>query len=781
MPLWPGRKAPHSSKRNPGSGLIQPGFRLAEVGTDSEAQVLEWWGHEPNAGIGIICGARSRLLIIDVDTKNQGEFAWEAERATWMRDGVELPEAPIVRTPSGGYHLWFALPEDVDVRSWDGWLPGVDVLGTGHWAAAPPTFVRDAGRAYEFLRTGRQPITPDWFLEKVTRRGRVRRSSPNGELAPAVDSIVDRFGWEEALTPGAIEPGRQQSTLFRAACSCRAKDDPDDRAIDLLTQVVRGFTNGDESDPWTDQDARDMWERVKEDMPSGIDDLKPAIPNYRPQLTLIQGEGGSNGQVPPDHDHPAQEPPEPPVEPDDFDPGDDPQGRNTDRDNAYELVRRYGDRIMWTPAQGWWVYDGVRWERDTRQQLVRFLETCAEIIRRTAPEGEDGEQQRRRANRMDMVAGVKATLTYAEGLCAVDDDELDAHRLLLNFPNGTLDLATGVMRRHRAGDRITRCAGVEYDPNATSPLLNEYLATFMPDPVHQEAMFRLLGVCLEGRNDHRLLIMMIGNTTSGKSQLASGLERCLGSYVGIGTASIFRGNLNDAPRPDIIKLLTARIAMLEEAGQSWELHADRMKHLTGGGTQSARGMRSDTFIDRVPDFTPIIIANEMPRVKNADEATQRRMRVIPFTHRPLIEDPLKKVAFIESDECMRALVARLVAGHAAAQQLGVDDLPHEFNVAMVNAFDALDDVRDFIGWAIAEEKLVQNHEASDRSCVGSGDLYKLYSQWVKDFGDANQHRDRIKLKAFSQRLSSFGWTLVRANGSRWRGWLLVDPMISYRP
>lgn len=791
LPLWPETKAPHASKKHPTRALLGAGFKLAEVGSSDEAQVTEWWTREPNAGIGIVCGVRSRLVIIDVDTKNQGEFAWEAERTLWASEGLELPEGPLVRTPSGGYHLWFALPEDVDVRSWDGWLPGVDVLGTGHWAAVPPTFVRDVDRAYEYVRAGQLPLAPAWFLEKITKATLRRRRSTMNPVEDGIDLdavTTERFNWTRALQRGAVPVGEQNRTLLGAAGSCRARRHSDDVALAMLIDVVNCFTNDVDREPWTEQHAHDIWERVKDTYEPGITgvELTSEQRAYRPQLTLIRGEGGSdNGQDPPENDHPAAgeppAPPAPPEDPDDFDPGDDPQGRNTDRDNAYELVRRYGDRICWTPAQGWWVYDGVRWERDTRQQLVRYVEIIAERIRLIAPEGEEGEAQRRRANRLDMVAGVKATLAYAEGLCAIRDEDLDSHRLLLNLPNGTLNLATGQLQEHRAGDLLTRCAGVEYDSDATSPLLDEYLATFMPDPHHQEAMFRLLGVCLEGRNDRRILVMLIGNTTSGKSQLASGLERCLGDYVGVGAASIFRGNLDDRPRPDIIKLLTARVALLEEAGQSWELHGDRIKHLTGGGTVTVRAMRSDNFIDRVPDFTPVIIANEMPRVKSADEATQRRMRVIPFVHRPPIEDPLKKVAFLESDECMRALLARIVAGYVAAQARGVEDLPHDFNLATVEAFSAMDDVQEFVSWAVETGKLIHDVECSGRDCVASSELHEAYVTWVRKHGDAVQRRDQVGLKTFSQRLKAMGWEPMRVNGSRWKSWKFVDPQITWRP
>src|SRR6185436_9786074 len=224
----------------------------------------------------------------------------------------------------------------------------------------------------------------------------------------------------------------------------------------------------------------------------------------------------------------------------------------------------------------------------------------------------------------------------------LSSDELDARDDALACRDELIilgDRDAGVTTRPlRRSDLVTRSTRVCYDPgileeDRTPQLVRDYLATFVPDPVRQKMLFKALGSCLAGGNDHRLFISLQGEPTTGKTQLVEAVYETLGGdYSTIGTASLFRGNMDDKPRPDIIKAITRRVTFFSEASQAWELHGDRVKDLTGGGTVSARLMRSDDFHDIRPTFTPILVTNVMPKIIGADPALLRRMLVFDFNH-----------------------------------------------------------------------------------------------------------------------------------------------------
>ena len=90
------------------------------------AEITQWWKSHPGAWVGIITGQGSNLVVVDVDPRNGGTL-----------DDLDVPPAPKVLTPSGGYHLWFAHPERLvasrSIRR------GVDIKGDGGIAIAPPS------------------------------------------------------------------------------------------------------------------------------------------------------------------------------------------------------------------------------------------------------------------------------------------------------------------------------------------------------------------------------------------------------------------------------------------------------------------------------------------------------------------------------------------------------------------------------------------------------------------------------------------------------------------
>ena len=64
-----------------------------------------------------------------------------------------------------------------------------------------------------------------------------------------------------------------------------------------------------------------------------------------------------------------------------------------------------------------------------------------------------------------------------------------------------------------------------------------------------------------------------------------------------------------------------------EEGRAWA--EARIKTLTGGDPITARFMRMD-FFEFQPQFKLTIIGNHKPILRNVDEASRRRINMVPF-------------------------------------------------------------------------------------------------------------------------------------------------------
>jgi hypothetical protein len=105
----------------------------------TEVEVWAWWGASPRAGVGIVCGQISSVVVLDEDPRNGGNVSLAS---------YADPLGPVVHTGGGGRHFYFAAPGDAPVQKIAGLLPGVDVQGDGSYVIAPPSLHPETGRAY---------------------------------------------------------------------------------------------------------------------------------------------------------------------------------------------------------------------------------------------------------------------------------------------------------------------------------------------------------------------------------------------------------------------------------------------------------------------------------------------------------------------------------------------------------------------------------------------------------------------------------------------------------
>lgn len=153
--------------------------------------------------IGVRTGTQSGLWVLDVDVDvHTGEPSREWA-ALFAQHG--LPSTYTVRTPSGGLHYYFRLPEGVEIRDDNhgkAIAPNVDVK------AHPNSYVVAAGcfASYEkqgvhfegtYVVVDDSPVapTPDWIIERF--RGREEKAAVqrvnSDEVMPKAEVIEDRW------------------------------------------------------------------------------------------------------------------------------------------------------------------------------------------------------------------------------------------------------------------------------------------------------------------------------------------------------------------------------------------------------------------------------------------------------------------------------------------------------------------------------------------------------------------------------------------------------------
>lgn len=112
--------------------IVRNGFKAA---TRDATTILRQFAAPSAAMIGVPTGHASGLVVVDVDIKNG------AQGQAWLEEHADaLPQTRTHKTRSGGLHLVFRAPPDVEIRNSAGRIaPGIDVRGEGGYIIAPPS------------------------------------------------------------------------------------------------------------------------------------------------------------------------------------------------------------------------------------------------------------------------------------------------------------------------------------------------------------------------------------------------------------------------------------------------------------------------------------------------------------------------------------------------------------------------------------------------------------------------------------------------------------------
>ena len=120
------------------------GFKIAS--TDGVV-IRDWWSLWPFANVAIATGSLSGVLVLDIDVGPQKE----GEESLHALEGEvgPIPRDAVVRTGSGGTHIYMTMPDQPISGSTSKLGKNLDVRADGGYVVAPPS-AHISGNNYEW-------------------------------------------------------------------------------------------------------------------------------------------------------------------------------------------------------------------------------------------------------------------------------------------------------------------------------------------------------------------------------------------------------------------------------------------------------------------------------------------------------------------------------------------------------------------------------------------------------------------------------------------------------
>lgn len=304
----------------------------------------------------------------------------------------------------------------------------------------------------------------------------------------------------------------------------------------------------------------------------------------------------------------------------------------TDLGNAYRLSHLGLNRIK-NCAGSWFVWDGKRFKRDTRNEIIYFAEEVVKTLREEAMKFEDKDVQKaylKYATACESVGKLESMIKLAASRreLSIDTQELDQDIYAINFNNGTLLVDDFV--QNDPIHKITKLVPYEYR-TADCPMWEEFLRVVLPDPEVRDFVQRCVGYSITGSIQEQKLFFLYGGGANGKSTFIDVIQNIFGEYcVKIPSELLVVRNNMDGNSYGLADLRGARIAIASETENSRRLNESLVKTITGDGMIKARFLYKDFFEFR-STAKLWIIGNHKPVIRGTDLGIWRRILLIPFT------------------------------------------------------------------------------------------------------------------------------------------------------
>ena len=430
----------------------------------------------------------------------------------------------------------------------------------------------------------------------------------------------------------------------------------------------------------------------------------------------------------------------------------------TDVGNAARFADSQSGAYRYVPAWGTWLrWDGTRWRRDTLGDVTEAAKTMVQDMLTAVAAIGDSDQRKKAAAwalRSQDARRIDALLRLArtDPVFAIEADQLDANRWLLNCMNCTVNLATGAAHTHDPADNCTKLAPVRFDPDADAPRWRHFLATVLPDPEVREFLLRALGYTLTGDVREQVIIIGTGRGSNGKSVLVDTIRTLMGDYAQAGDPDLIMAK--DAAHPTgQARLQGARFVVVSESDDHRRLAEATVKRLTGSDQLVARYMRQD-FFEFTPSHKLWLVTNHKPKVSGTDHAIWRRIRLIPFDVVIADEDQDKELPAKLLAEGA-GILADLVA---ACRRWAAQGLTSPLAVTLATSAYRADE--DLLGAFLADCCDLTNPDTH----TTSADLYAAYKRWAAAAGE-----DAMTQRALAPLLRERGLDSVKHGTVRWLG------------
>lgn len=425
-----------------------------------------------------------------------------------------------------------------------------------------------------------------------------------------------------------------------------------------------------------------------------------------------------------------------------------------DRFFAEIIVGLYKNYILFNKDTNKWLWwTGKYWKEDEEQIIARICIKTIFELQRSFEMNSAHERIVKIVAQYGNYHEIRNLISMLSTYCSCQTSDFDNEKHLLNVKNGTINLKTKIVQRHKPSDMITQFINVDYEKHPEGNQFKIFIRGICNEDTELiEYLQAMYGYAITGEISEQCLFFEHGSGANGKSTLNSLVSDIVSNYSETVSYDLFKKNArssSSSPTPELEKLRGKRIAFCAETSTDL-INEAKIKEITGGERITARALYSKP-ITYMPQFTLIFETNNNPTINGADYGIWRRIIVIPFLCKFKKNPNLKNVLLQEKT----VILKWLVDGAYNYYQNGLPEC-RAVKKATEKYMEDEDTVGAFVKYCLKEDK--------DNICFAK-ELYAAYEKFCA--GECNTPLD---IKKFKSGMEAKGYINKRINkGRAWMG------------
>ena len=621
-----------------------------------------------NDNVGILCGKYSNIIVIDVDIQDNGVQNWTKICSDNNMNDIESFNTPIVKSGSLGYHYYFKYSTIFD-NTKSKLINGVDILSTGKQVVYPGSIYPGCcplgenkihkcgsydfndcifrGNTYEWLKSPEDieiSDVPSWLIKYIIKeKSELNKKDSSSEHIIYENKLSNIDSRAQDLIKEEKDNYDELDLLQN--CLIKLKNKADNynewrdciwciRGLGFDKNIAHSFSklsNKYESESvdkiWYEYDNRVSWNwgTIRNWLKDSLNEneykdfCKQHFNKVEDEFRLYEGDYGLAlifSELFKDKLIISEE-----------------DGTGYLFNQEKKLYKEYGSTYLSNLIS------------PTLLPIInKYINITLNKINESTKEGHNNTENIYKSKYKELLS-VKKYILSSKGckqifikviynLLNTDFIKLlDNDNFHLPIKKGKIiNLKNATIRDRNNNDYFTFECPVNYIPkNENRNIVFNYIKSICVNDIqYTNFMIKFLGYLLTREISDRCLYILWGKGMNGKSKLLELIEIILGKlFTSCSADVLLKNERKGGATPELIPLINARVAVLNETDENEKLNSERIKKLTGDDLITARALFKNEITFR-PKTKLLLITNKKPIFDVCDKAMTDRIKLLPF-------------------------------------------------------------------------------------------------------------------------------------------------------